>query len=147
MPPKRPKKTWINRMPGSDLRLFAGPQIVEASEQGCQVWHFRGPPKICPFYKLVGLETFENLLSNSWPFFLAYGSFIVKYQIFPFLKQSLAVFSFSSNWQPCVWVEDKICIAHLDAAAFSCCSSVEGDAARFRCGVSLIGVTKPSGIA
>ena len=47
-----------------------------------------------PFLKSVGPEIFENLLSSWRPFFKSIEVYILKSKIFPFLKQSLALFSY-----------------------------------------------------
>ena len=61
-------------------------------------------PQNWPFFKLVGLEVFENLLS-SWPYLKSIEVQIVKSNIFPLLKQSLTFYSYkhSGNSGSNVW--------------------------------------------
>ena len=68
------------------------------SEQGCQVGLFEAKNnKFEIFKKSVGLEILEKLLS-SWPLLKSIEVYIVKYKILPFLKQSLAIFSYKQPY-------------------------------------------------
>ena len=68
-------------------------QIDTHDNQGCQV---------CPFWgkkNVAWTQNFWEFLS-SWPLFKSVEVYIVKPNIFPFLKQSLEFFTYNITWQP-----------------------------------------------